>query len=79
MCLTTSSIVYDYENDEVYSPEALLALQGLPVKALKFDDLSASDRTDLAGEAMFAANVGSLIMAVFLGPAGPWWSEQSSD
>lgn len=75
-CLTTQSLVYDFEHDQVWSPTCLLALQGLPVGDLKLDTLSSVELKDLAGEGMFVPCLAMIITGVFLNVHAPWWETQ---
>jgi hypothetical protein len=74
-CLTTTSLIYDFEMDQVWSPKAHLALQGHPVTDLSLEGFSQSDLKDLAGEGMFIPCVGMLMLAIFLNPHSPWWAK----
>ena len=78
-CLTTSTILYDYEQDCVRSSDDKLRLQGMPVCEAPFGCMSDSEKSDVAGEAMFAADVGSVLLAVFLCSSGPWWRSEGCD
>ena len=55
-----------------------LRLQGWPVDAVPFECLSEAERSDIAGEGMFAADVGTVLRAVFLCSSGPWWTSAGS-
>jgi hypothetical protein len=72
-CLTTGSQIYDFSQDYCLPAAGNLALQGLPVSELTFGDLSQRDLTNMAGEAMFLGNIGSLLACMFLVESAPWW------
>ncbi len=73
-CLTQSSVVYDFEQDQVIGGRGMLACMGVPVTELKLVGFSPAELSSLAGEAMFAGCIGSLVLAVFLVNDGPWWN-----
>lgn len=74
-CLTTSTALYSYEADAVVTGTGLLVLQGMSVSDVPvLANLTDSDKTDLAGEAMFIPNLATILLAVFLNPESPWWS-----
>ena len=78
-CLTTSTILYDYAEDCVRSSDDKLRLQGLLVSEAPFGCLSDSEKRDVAGEGMFAADVGAVLLAVFLCSSGPWWEHEGRE
>ena len=83
-CLTTSSLVYNHGQDEVWSTAARFALQGLPAQELGLLSgrdclLSPHEQADLIGEAMFAPSVPAIIMSVFLCGSAPWWNPDTSE
>lgn len=72
-CLTTSSTIYDYSLDCTWTANCKLAVQGVPIGDLDVSDLTPQQKSDLAGEAMFLPDVGSIVVAFFLSSSGPWW------
>ena len=78
-CLTTSTMLYDYEQDCVRSSDDKLRLQGLPLSEVPFGCMSDSEKSDVAGEGMFAADVGAVLLAVFLCSSGPWWKHEGCE
>ena len=75
-CLTTSTMLYNFQEDCLVS--ASDKLQGWPVDAVPFDCLSEAERSYIAGEGMFAADVGTVLFAVFLCSSGPWRTSAGS-
>jgi hypothetical protein len=77
-CLTSTAIMYSYENDRVLDTFDIMAAQGLPVCADEFAlaKLSTPELRDLCGEAMFVPSVASVLLAFYLLP-GPWWEEET--
>ena len=77
-CLTTSTMLYNFQEDCLVSASDNQRLQGWPVDRVPFDCLSEAERSDIAGESMFAADVGTVLLAVFLCSSGPWWKSEGS-
>lgn len=75
--LTSRSEVYDFKRDCVLDMYDLFALQGMPVEAFDLRQLSIGQAADLVGEGMFAPCIGSILMAYYLNPSGPWWDSES--
>ncbi len=75
--LTTTSCIYDYENDSVITGAQKCGLQGMPIIDLapKLQEAGLSDieMSDLAGEAMFLPTLGTILAAVFLSRTATWW------
>ena len=44
-----------------------------------FGCMSDSEKCDVAGEGMFAADVGAVLLAVFLCSSGPWWKHEGCE
>jgi hypothetical protein len=68
-------MIYDYEQDQVISSKGLLALLGVPIRDLKTNEMTHTDLSSLAGEAMFAGSIGSLMLSVYLNSKAAWWCE----
>lgn len=73
-CVTTSSCIYSYEQDRRLTAHDLFMLFGLPADALTLSDFREEQLRALIGEAMFAPNIGTLLLATFLQADAPWWN-----
>ena len=54
-------------------------MQGLPVPDMDISMLGMKDLYNIAGQGFFAASVGTMLLAVFLNEAAPWWSTGHGD
>lgn len=78
LCLTTSSMVYCHTQDRVLKPIDKLATLGMPVADVQIpEELSSSQLHEMCGEAMCLPSVGSILLALFLCSAAPWWSQEN--
>jgi hypothetical protein len=79
-CLTTSSIVFDFQADQIWSPCAKLAAHGWPVADVLIpSSFQGRDLDDLVGESMYLPNVAAVLLAIYLNPLSPWWGFSSDD
>lgn len=74
-CLTTCTELYSFRREGFVSGSGLLALQGIPTE-VPTGELDSAEKANLAAEAMFAPNIASLLLGVFLNRAAPWWEPQ---
>jgi len=77
-CLTKSSRLYSFGDDESIGATSMLALQGWPMKEVVTSSLKESELAEIAGEGMFLPNVATILMALYLSPTSPWWSSPTA-
>ena len=73
-CITTGSLIFDFEREQALGPTELLALQGVYFRGLNVRSLTENSRKGIqrVGEGFFAPDVGTFILALFLNPNGPY-------
>jgi hypothetical protein len=72
--MTCSSLVYDFDRDQAVTPLELLALQGMPVEAVRLaPQQKVSSFGRLAGQGMFLPDLGMVMLAYVCNPFAPWW------
>ena len=74
-CLTTSSLLFDFNREQLLVPSELLALHGAYFADVCTDAWAANARKGIArvGEGMFAPDIGCLLLALLLNERGPYW------
>jgi hypothetical protein len=71
--LTTSSKVYDFKRDRVFTPFECLLFHGFPVNKLDFTMFEQTKLMDATGEMMSCPCLGSVLLGIYLNSNGPWW------
>jgi hypothetical protein len=70
-CLTSRSVIVDFEQRKVLSGVHHMLLMGMPSE-FDFTELTEAQRVKLSGQGFFIPSVASVLLAVVLQPRSPW-------
>jgi hypothetical protein len=77
-CISQKSRIFDFSTKSVVTAPQMLLLLGLPAWDLELPNVSSTRLFSFVGEMMYAPSVGAIMLAHFLNPLAPWWSQSLS-